>query len=156
MAMNVVVTLHQPVCLYSAAGGKVNRQISYTRWTVDHSALGRWIARPLLSAERWTTQRLEYFNRFSATSSGKVFWGPSAFRRLWDFSRIELFTKNDLAPRRGYCWGLLLRRRSSKQKHLRQGDMQAETTQKYMPKLQSKEHRHNDVPWDEGKHRLKE
>jgi hypothetical protein len=29
--MNVVVTLHQPVYLYSAAGGKVNRQIACTR-----------------------------------------------------------------------------------------------------------------------------
>jgi hypothetical protein len=31
------------------------------------------------------TSRLEYFNRFSATSSGKVFFGPSAFRSLGDF-----------------------------------------------------------------------
>jgi hypothetical protein len=89
--MNVVITLHQPVCLYSVvllysvAGGKVNRQIARTRWTVDHSAPGRWIARALVSAERWTARRLEYFNRFSATSSGKVFFGPSAFRSLWDF-----------------------------------------------------------------------
>jgi hypothetical protein len=29
--MNDVVTLHQPVCLYSAEGGKANRQIAYTR-----------------------------------------------------------------------------------------------------------------------------
>jgi hypothetical protein len=31
MAMNVVVTPHQPVCLYSAAGGKVNHQAARTR-----------------------------------------------------------------------------------------------------------------------------
>jgi hypothetical protein len=105
MAMNVVVTLHQPVCLYSAAGGKVNHQIACTRSTVDHSARGRGTARLPVPAERWTTWRLEYFNRFSATSSGKVFFGPSTFRSLWDFSRIELVTKNDLAPRRSYCWG---------------------------------------------------
>jgi hypothetical protein len=30
MTMNVVVTLHQPVCLYTTAGGKVNRQIAHT------------------------------------------------------------------------------------------------------------------------------
>jgi hypothetical protein len=30
MAMNVVVTLHQPVYLYSAVGGKVKHQIDYT------------------------------------------------------------------------------------------------------------------------------
>ncbi len=37
MAMNVVVTLHQPICLYSDAGGKANHQIVCTRWTVDHT-----------------------------------------------------------------------------------------------------------------------
>jgi hypothetical protein len=83
--MNVVLTLHQPVCLYSAAGGRVNRQISRTRSTVDRSAPGRRIARQLVSTERWITRRLEYFNRFSATSSGNVFFGPSAFRSLCDF-----------------------------------------------------------------------
>jgi hypothetical protein len=31
MAMNVVVTPHLPICLYSAAGGKVNRQADRTR-----------------------------------------------------------------------------------------------------------------------------
>jgi hypothetical protein len=31
MTMNVVVTPQQLVCLYSAAGGKVNRQAAYTR-----------------------------------------------------------------------------------------------------------------------------
>ena len=85
MAMNVVVTLHQPIYLYSAVGGKVNRQIARTRWTVDRSAPGRQIARSLVFTERWTTRPLEYFNRFSATSSGKVFFEPSAFQNLWDF-----------------------------------------------------------------------
>jgi hypothetical protein len=32
--MNAVVTSHLPVCLYSAAGKKVNRQDFYTRQTV--------------------------------------------------------------------------------------------------------------------------
>jgi hypothetical protein len=31
MTMNVVVTSHQPVYLYSAAGGKLNRQVARTR-----------------------------------------------------------------------------------------------------------------------------
>jgi hypothetical protein len=30
IAMNVVVTLHLPVCLYSVAGGNVNRQVFHT------------------------------------------------------------------------------------------------------------------------------
>jgi hypothetical protein len=92
IAVNAVVTSQLPVCLYSAAGGKVNRQVTRTRWTVtrtrwtvDHSTPGRWIARSLVYTERWTTWRWEYFNRFSATSSGKVFFGPSAFRSLREF-----------------------------------------------------------------------
>jgi hypothetical protein len=156
MTMNVVVTLRQLVCLYSAAGGKVNRQIACTRWTVDHSALGRWTARSHVSAERWTTRCLEYYNHFSATSSGKMFFGPSAFRSLRDFSRIKLVTKNDLAPRRVYYWGPSSLPKASKKKHLRQDDMQADTTRRCTPKLQSRELRHDDTPWDEGRHRLKE
>jgi hypothetical protein len=45
MAMNDVVTSHLPICLYSAAGVKVNRQVARTRstvtrthGTVDHGA----------------------------------------------------------------------------------------------------------------------
>jgi hypothetical protein len=41
--MNDVVTSHLPVCLYSAAGKKVNRQDFYTRQTVarTHCTVGR-------------------------------------------------------------------------------------------------------------------
>jgi hypothetical protein len=92
IAVNAVVTSHLPVCLYSAAGGKVNHQdahtrwtVTRTRWTVDHSVPGRWIARSLVYTERWTTRCWEYFNRFSATSLGKVFFRPSAFRSLGEF-----------------------------------------------------------------------
>jgi hypothetical protein len=38
--MNVVVTSHLPVCLYSAAGRKANRQATYTRQT---AARVRWM-----------------------------------------------------------------------------------------------------------------
>jgi hypothetical protein len=43
IAMNVVVTSHLPVCLYSAAGKKVNRQDFYTRQTTARTrcAVGR-------------------------------------------------------------------------------------------------------------------
>jgi hypothetical protein len=37
MEMNVVVTSHLPVCLYSAAGVKVNRQVARTRSTVTRA-----------------------------------------------------------------------------------------------------------------------
>jgi hypothetical protein len=36
--MNAVVTSHLPVCLYNAAGKKVNRQDFYTRQTVARTA----------------------------------------------------------------------------------------------------------------------
>jgi hypothetical protein len=52
MAMNVVVTLHQPFRLYSAAGRKANRQTTYTRWMVDPSVLGRRTAK--IACIRWT------------------------------------------------------------------------------------------------------
>jgi hypothetical protein len=102
--MNAVVTSHLPVCLYSVAGRKVNRQdfytkqtIARTRWTVDRKN------------QKWTRMveslRARKLYRFSTTSSGKMFFGPSASWSLRDFfSRIKLVTKNDLAPWRGYCW----------------------------------------------------
>jgi hypothetical protein len=86
IAMNVVVTSHLPVCLYSAVGGKVNRQ------GLPHSLNGgpqgprRWIAGACVIAARWGHRaRDNYFNRFSPTSSGKVFSESSASRSLEDF-----------------------------------------------------------------------
>jgi hypothetical protein len=74
MAMNVVVTPHQSVYLYSATGG-------------------RRAAMLLALAEQWTVRRLEYYNRFSATNSGKVFFGPSAFRSLHVFTDRARYEK---------------------------------------------------------------
>jgi hypothetical protein len=37
IAVNAVVTSQLLVCLYSAAGGKVNRQVARTRWTVTRT-----------------------------------------------------------------------------------------------------------------------
>jgi hypothetical protein len=156
MAMNAMVTPHLPVCLYSAAGGTVNRQIDRTRWTVDHSTPGRWIARSLVPAERWATWSLKYFNRFSATRSGKVFFGPSALWSLWDFFHGSSSLRKTIYHREGATvGGLLLHRRSSKQKHLRQYNMRIDTAWRHKPKLQPRKLRHNDAPRDEGRHRLK-
>ena len=90
--MNAVVTSHLPVYLYSAAGGKVNRQATRTRRTVAriHLTVDRR-AREGESPDRvypsygGTTSHSEYLNRFSTTSSGKVFFGPSAFQSLREF-----------------------------------------------------------------------
>ena len=92
IAVNVVVTSQLPVCLYSAAGGKVNRQVARTRWTVtrtrwtvDHSAQEAESPDHVYLLHGGTILHSKYLNRFSATSSGKVFFGPSAFRSLREF-----------------------------------------------------------------------
>jgi hypothetical protein len=138
-------------------GGKVNHQTARTCWTVDHSAPGRWIVRSLVSTERWTTWRLEYFNRFSATSSGKVFFGPSAFRSLWDFfvdrARYEKRSSTAKGLLLGACF---FAEGPLSKKQLWQDSTKADTTRRYAPKLRPRELRHNDMPWDEGLHRVKE
>jgi hypothetical protein len=94
IVVNDVVTSHLPICLYSAAGRKVNRQAARTRWTVarthwtvDHSAREGESPDHSYPSYGGTTLHSEYLNRFSTTSSGKVFFGPSAFR-----SPREIFT----------------------------------------------------------------
>jgi hypothetical protein len=92
IAVNAVVTSQLPVCLYSDAGGKVNRQAAHTRWTVahthwavDHSAQEGESPDHAYPLYGGTTFHSEYLNRFSTTSSGKVFFGPSTFRSLREF-----------------------------------------------------------------------
>jgi hypothetical protein len=88
MTMNVVVTSHLPICLYSAAGVKVNRQVARTRSTVTRGGprcVQDESADRAYSLHGGTIPRSDYFNRFSATNSGKVFFGPSAFRSLGHF-----------------------------------------------------------------------
>jgi hypothetical protein len=90
--MNDVVTSHLPICLYSAAGGEVNRQATYTRQIAArvHLMVDRR-AREEESPDRayppcgGTTSRWEFLNRFSTTSLGKVFFGTSAFQSLKEF-----------------------------------------------------------------------
>jgi hypothetical protein len=109
--MNVVVTSHLPVCLYSAAGGKVNRHATCTRrtvarvhWTVDRRAREGESPDRVYPSYGGTTSHSEYLNRFSTTSSGKVFFGPSTFRSLKEF-----FTgRAHYEKRSGTVKGLLL------------------------------------------------
>jgi hypothetical protein len=82
--MNAVVTSHLPVCLYSVAGKKVNRQDFYTRRTVACTRCAVDRRDQIVTLQGGTTTRSET-NRFSTTSSGKVFFGPSASRSLRDF-----------------------------------------------------------------------
>jgi hypothetical protein len=102
--MNAVVTSHLLVCLYSTTGKKVNRQDFYTRQTAAHTrcAVGR--RHQIVNLQGGTATRLETVSFLDNELREGVFrtFGFLKPKRL--FSRIKLVTKNDLAPRRGYCW----------------------------------------------------
>jgi hypothetical protein len=104
IAMNAVVTSHLPVCLYSDAGKKVNRQDFYTkrtaartRCTVDHRD-------QIVTLQGGTVTRSETESFLDNELREGVFWTFGFPKPKIPFSRIKLVTKNDLAPRRGYCW----------------------------------------------------
>jgi hypothetical protein len=102
--MNAVVTSHLPVCLYSAAGKKLNHQDFFTRKTAARTrcAVGR--KDQILNLHGGTSTRSETVSFLDNELREGVFrtFGFLKPKRL--FSRIKLVTKNDLAPRRGYCW----------------------------------------------------
>jgi hypothetical protein len=102
--MNAVVTSHLPVCLYSATGKKVNHQDFYTRQTAayTHCAVDR--RDQIVTLQGGTATRSETESFLDNELREGVFrtFGFLKPKRL--FSRIKLVTKNDLAPRRGYCW----------------------------------------------------
>jgi hypothetical protein len=84
--MNVVVTSHQHICLYSPVGeeGEPTRHVY-------------WLIGGPVSAVNFifvfnNKLREGVFRTFGITK-------PSYF------SQIELVMKNNLAPQRGYCWG---------------------------------------------------
>ena len=75
IVINAMVTSHLPVCLYSAAGGKVNRQAARTRrtvarthWPVDRSAQEDESPDRAYPFYGETAFHSEYLNRFSTTS----------------------------------------------------------------------------------------
>jgi hypothetical protein len=153
-----VVTSRLPVCLYSAAGGKVNREAARTRWivhrthwTVDHSAREGESPDRTYPLYGGTTLHSEYLNHFSTTSSGKVFFGPSAFWSLREF----FMGRARYEKRSGTVKGLLLG-----VCFVAEGPVRINTfrrsTQKQSRSYPSGELRHSDTPWDEGWHRLKD
>ena len=104
--MNVVVTSHLPVCLYRAAGKKVNRQDFYTRQTAAYTrcAVDRRDQIVTLQAGTGTATRWETESFLDNELREGVFLTFSFLKPKRLFSRIKLVTKNDLAPWRGYCW----------------------------------------------------
>jgi hypothetical protein len=156
--MNAVVTSHLPVCLYSAAGKKVNRQVfrigrtvAHTHSTVGHRTREGESPGRVYPLHGGTILRLEYFNRFSAMSSGKVFFGSLASRSLGDsFTDQARYEKRSSTAKGITVGGVLRRRRFCRKKHLRQ------ILSKAAPKLSSMKLRHSGMPQDEGLHRLKD
>jgi hypothetical protein len=102
--MNAVVTSHLPVCLYSAAGKKVNRQDLHTRQTAAYTRCAVDRRDQIVTLQGGTATRSETESFLDNELREGVFrtFGFLKPKRL--FSRIKLVTKNDLAPRRGYCW----------------------------------------------------
>jgi hypothetical protein len=102
--MNAVVTSHLPVCLYSAAGKKVNRQDFYTRQTTAYTRCAVDRRDQIVTLQGGTATRSETESFLDNELREGVFrtFGFLNPKRL--FSRVKLVTKNDLAPRRGYYW----------------------------------------------------
>jgi hypothetical protein len=94
---------------------------------------------------------MEYFNRFSATSSGKVFFEPSAFRSLGDF-----FTDQARYEKRSSTTkGLLLGACFVAEDPVRRNTF-GSSSQKAVPKLSSIKLRHSGMSQDEGVNQLKD
>jgi hypothetical protein len=156
MAMNVVVTLHQPVCLYSATGEKVNHQTACTHWTVDHAVFGRQPPDHLHSLNGGPLDTWSVLIISRQWAQGRCFSDPRHSEAFEIFRGSSLLRKTIQHREGATVGGLLLHRSFFKQKHLRWDDMHADITRTYMPKLQPRKLRHNDAPWDEGWHRIKE
>jgi hypothetical protein len=117
--MIAVVTSHLPVCLYSAAGKKVNRQDFYTRRTAACTRCPMDRREQIVTLQGGTATRSETESFLDNELREGVFrtFGFPKPKRL--FSRIKLVTKNDLAPRRATVGTMLRRRRSCREKQLR-------------------------------------
>jgi hypothetical protein len=84
--MNVVVTSHQLVCLYSPTGEE-DEPLKHTYWLIGGPAS--------------TMNILSIFNNKLREDVFRTFVIPKPSY----FSRIKLVMKNDLALQRGYYWG---------------------------------------------------
>ena len=91
--MNVVVTSHLPVCLYSAAGKKVNRQDFYTRQTAAYTRCAVDRRDQIVTLQGGTATRSEavsfldnelregVFRTFGFLKPKRLFHGSSSLRK---------------------------------------------------------------------------
>jgi hypothetical protein len=114
MAMNVVVTSHLPVGLYSAAGVKVNRQVARTRstvtrthCTVDHGACK--MNQQIVHTRRMVgPHRARIILIVLGNELREGVFGPSAFRSLVQFftdqARYEKRSSTEKGLLLGVCF----------------------------------------------------
>jgi hypothetical protein len=97
------------------------------------------------------TARADYFNRFSPTSSGKVFFGSSASRSLEDFFTDQARYEKRSSTAKGLLLGVCFVAKDTKEReHLRQILSGA------APKLSIMKLQHNGRSRDKGVNRLKD
>jgi hypothetical protein len=95
--------------------------------------------------------RKDYFNRFSPTSSGKVFFRSSAFRSLEDFFTDQARYEKRSSTVKGLLLGVCFVAEDPKEReHLRQILSEA------APKLSPMKLRYSGRSQDEGVNRLKD
>jgi hypothetical protein len=94
---------------------------------------------------------VDYFNRFSLMSSGKVFFGSSASRSLEDFFTDQACYEKRSRTAKGLLLGVCFVAEDPKErKHL------WHILSRAAPKLSPIKLRHSDMPQDEGVNRLKD
>ena len=105
IAMNVVVTSHLLVCLYSTADKKAKRQDFYTRRTPACTRCVVDRRDQTVTLQGGTATRWEIESFLGNELREGVFWtfGFPKLERI--FSRFKPVTKNDLAPRKGLLLG---------------------------------------------------
>jgi hypothetical protein len=116
------------------------------RWATGSEKVNRWRAR------NWCKMGTcdDYFNRFSPTSSGKVFFGSSASRSLEDFFTDQARYEKRSSTAKGLLLGVCFVAKDPKKNTFER------SSQKQAPKLLSIKLRHKDKSQDEGSNRLKD
>jgi hypothetical protein len=94
--------------------------------------------------------RDDYFNRFSPTSSEKVFFGSSASRSIEDLFTDQARYEKRSSTAKGLLLGVCFVAEDPKKNTFER------SSQKQAPKLLSVKLRHKDKSQDEGSNRLKD
>ena len=118
------------------------------RWATGSEKVNRW---GRVTVARWGHRaRDDYFNRFSPTSSGKVFFGSSVSRSLEDFFTDQARYEKRSSTAKGLLLGVCFVAEDPKKNTFER------SSQKQASKLLSIKLRHKDRSQDEWSNRLKD